>query len=153
HTMLADVYLATALGFMLDAGLLVRAQHDPAGALEIGVSPASMRVSREQTAHEIDHPTRILEGTRGGAVPPELAEAIERHHDPEPPSNPLALVGWAAERLAGVFETGDIDSTNDQALATGKALGMLSRDLERVLESLPEAVQQLATALGVQVPE
>ncbi len=153
HTMAADVHLATALGFMLDAGLLVRAQHDPAGALEIGMSPAPMRVSREQTANEIDHPTRILEVTRGWSLPSELVQAIERHHDPEPPDAPLALVGWAAERVAAVFETGDVDSNNERALATSKPLGMLTKDVEGLLESLPEAVQRLASALGIPIPE
>src|SRR5205823_3964511 len=84
---------------------------------------------------------------------PELTDAIARHHDPDPPDAPLALVGWAAERWAGVFETGDIDTERDRALATGKPLGMLAKDVELLLESLPEAVQQLARVLGVPIPD
>lgn len=156
RTALVDVQRATATGFLLDAGLVVRAMHDPAGALEIGMAPAMSRPARERAGNEVEHPERILDIARSWDLPLDVTEAVRHHHDAEPPAEPLSRVAWVAERLAGVFETGDVVANNSAAIASAGVVGLMHKDFEAILEELPERVRILgeSTSLGIgtQIP-
>ncbi|MEZ0313654.1 MAG: SpoIIE family protein phosphatase [Myxococcota bacterium] len=152
RTAVVDVERATATGFLLDAGLLIRAIHDPAGALEIGMAPAASRLQREHVGNEIEHPERILEVAQAWNLDEDMIVAVQSHHEREVPGDALARVAWAAERLAAVFETGDIVANNAAAMATGKALGLMSKDVEALLEELPDRVRLLGETTDTELP-
>ncbi len=148
----SDVERATASGFLLDAGLLARAIHDPAGALEIGMAPASSRITRERAGNEIEHPQRILDVARNWNLPEDMIEAVRGHHEREPPAGNLGRIAWAAERIAAVFETGDIVGNNTAALAAGKMLNIMAKDVEGILDEIPERVRLLGETTGAHLP-
>ena len=152
RTALVDAQRATATGFLLDAGLLVRATHDPAGALEIGVAPAASRLSRERAGNEGEHPERILDVARSWDLPADIIEAVRSHHDAEAPASPLARVAWVAERLAAVFESGDIIANNVAAMHAGKAIGLMTKDVEGLVEEIPERVRLLGETTHIDLP-
>lgn len=144
-----------AVGLFMDVGLLTRARHDPAGAIETARLPARNRLIFERSLG-------VLEHTEGGAqlaeefhLPAPLSEAIRRHHEPEPPSaNDLARVAWVAERFAALFEGGDADRLRAEAHEAARHLGLSTAQADAIAAEIPPLAASTAQGLGcVEVTE
>ncbi|MBI5509309.1 MAG: SpoIIE family protein phosphatase [Deltaproteobacteria bacterium] len=148
-----DLNFAVAAGFLMDAGLLARAMHDPTGALEIGLSPSKSRPIRERAANEVEHGVRVMELATDWDVPHGVVEAVLHHHDDEPPGGePLALVAWVVERIAAMFEPGDVEQTRQAAFKACDLLGIARDGAEQLFTAIPEGVARVAKTCGLPVP-
>lgn len=141
-----------ALGLLLDAGLIARAQHDLRGALEVVRSPAGSRVIREKAAGDLDHPIRAAQIAGEWGLDDEIRQAIECHHESEPAASGLAKMAWLAERIAGVFETGEVRQHRSEAVRAATEIGVPEGTVTEILEAIPSAVEAAAAALGRAVP-
>jgi diguanylate cyclase (GGDEF)-like protein len=127
-------------GLFLEVGLLARARDDLAAAARVARLPAMDRVVFERAELGTDHAVRGAELTRIFALPPELIEAVALHHDPIMPDAPLAKVAWVAERVAAVWEGGDVPACQAEAARGLATLGLADRDIVELLEKLPGLV-------------
>lgn len=140
-------------GLFLEAGLLAKARDDLARAFEVARSPAAHRIVRERAAGELAHPIVGAELAEQYNLGEEVVEAIAHHHDPTMPEGSVAQVCWLAERVAGVFEGGDMLSAKNEALSLAAQLGLTTEDLEAIFASLPEQVREAAVAFDQDVGE
>ena len=56
------------------------------------------------------------------------------------PDAPLAKVAWVAERVAAVWEGGDVPAAQAEAARALVALGIADRDIAAMFETLPGLV-------------
>jgi diguanylate cyclase (GGDEF)-like protein len=138
-------------GLFLEVGLLARARDDLTAAAKVARLPASDRVVFERAETGTDHAVRGAELTKAFMLPPELTEAVALHHDPVMPDTQLAKVAWVAERVAAVWEGGDVPSAQAEAARALVAIGMADRDVVELLEKLPSLVQDGAAAFEREV--
>jgi len=127
-------------GLFLEVGLLARARDDLKAAARVARLPAMDRVVFERAEGEADHAARGAELARAFMLPPELIGAVGSHHDALMPSAPLAKVTWAAERVAAVWEGGEVQALQAEATRALAAVGLGNRDVADVLEKLPSLV-------------
>jgi diguanylate cyclase (GGDEF)-like protein len=144
-----DAYFTA--GLFLEVGLLARARDDLPTALQIARSPANDRVIFERAVGGADHPTRGAELAAAFHLPEETIDAIRRHHDPNPPETIIGKVTWLAERIAGVWEAGEVTQARAIALEGCLRLGLDDDDLVRVVNRLPELVTQAGGAFDREV--
>lgn len=128
-------------GLFLELGLLARARDDLPAAARVARLPGPDRVVFERAETGTDHAVRGAELTRAFALPAELIEAVALHHDPTMPDAQLAKVAWVAERVASVWEGGDVPSAQAEAARAMVQLGLSDRDVVEVLEKVPALVQ------------
>jgi diguanylate cyclase (GGDEF)-like protein len=138
-------------GLFLEVGLLARARDDLAAAAKVARLPASNRVVFERAESGTDHAVRGAELTKAFMLPAELIEAVALHHDPVMPEGQLAKVAWVAERVAAVWEGGDVPSAQAEAARAMAALGIADRDIVEVLDKVPSLVLDGATAFDREV--
>lgn len=140
-------------GLFLETGLLAKARDDLRRAFEIARSPAAHRIVRERAAGELAHPIIGAELAEQYNLGEEMVAAIAHHHDPTLPEGSLAQVCWLAERVAGVFEGGDMLGARNEALSLGAQLGAATEDLEALFAELPQQVREAAAAFDRDVGE
>ncbi len=102
--------------------------------------PAIDRVVFERAEHGNDHAVRGSELAKAFMLPQELIEAVALHHDPVMPDAPLAKVAWVAERVAAIWEGGDVPAAQAEAARALVAIGVGDRDIAEMLEKLPGLV-------------
>ncbi len=139
---------ALVLGAALDAGLLLRARHDPLGALEVARMPARHRAAREQAGSELVHTERSAVLARELGLSTELLAAVQRHHDAAPPTDAPARLAWLTERAAAVFEAGAPAQNRLEALAAAQKVEVDGAALGHAVAELPDRLAALARALG-----
>lgn len=127
-------------GLFLEVGLLARARDDLAAAARVARLPAMDRVVFERAEGASDHAARGAELAKAFMLPPELMEAVALHHEPTMPQAPLAKVAWVAERVAAIWEGGEVPVLQADAARALVALGLADRDVAEVLEKLPGMV-------------
>jgi len=137
-------------GLFLEAGLLARAGEDLAAAAEIARAPAATRTVHERAGGQQAHPVRGASLAREWSLSDAVANAIACHHDRKPPKDRLASVCWLAERIAAVFEGGDLAANKRIAEQGAKHLRIDSEAISQVYEKLPEQVTDAAS--GFQRP-
>lgn len=142
-----DEYYFTT-GLLLDAGLLIGSPELLMSAVDLSRSPAADRVVRERAAGRETHPALGAALAEKYALPRAVVRAIRQHHSREIPDDPLAAVAWAAERVSGVYEGGEFELNRRRARDAGADLGLKPRDIDRILEALPELVSSSATAFS-----
>jgi HD-like signal output (HDOD) protein len=142
-----------ATGLFLDAGLLQHAQQQRELAVSIASSPAQHRVLREQAEGWTPHPRLGGDLAASYALSPETIDAIRNHHAAEPPSGTLGQIAWLAERVAGVFESPDVERARGTAIEQARHLGLGSAQICSLLAALPGQVAEVAQALGRDVGE
>ncbi len=140
-------------GLFLETGLLVKARDDLARAFEIARSPAAHRIVRERAAGELAHPIVGAELAEQYNLGEEMTAAIAHHHDATMPEGSMAQVCWLAERVAGVFEGGDLLAAKNEAFSHAAQLGMPTEDLEAIFEAIPGQVREAALAFNQDVGE
>lgn len=133
-------------GLVLEIGLLAVARKDLDLAGKLARVPAGSRPIRERAASLEPHPTSGATIAREWHLPPELAFAIEHHHDATLPQEPFARIAWVAEKVAASFEGGDVASLRQDALFAITQLGIPRSDGETILASLPGLVKEAAQA-------
>lgn len=138
-------------GLFLEVGLLARARDDLAAAGRVARLPAMDRVVFERAEAGSDHAQRGAELTRAFMLPPELVEAVALHHDPTMPDAPLAKVAWVAERVAAIWEGGDVPALQAEAARALVAIGVADRDVAELLEKLPAMVSDGGAAFDREV--
>jgi diguanylate cyclase (GGDEF)-like protein len=138
-------------GLFLEVGLLVRARDDLAAAARVARLPAADRAVFERAESGSDHAVRGSELAKTFVLPAELIEAVALHHDPVLPDAPLARVTWVAERLAAVWEGGDVPALQAEAARALVAIGVGDRDIPEMLEKLPGLVTEGAMAFDREV--
>ncbi|MFZ5892244.1 MAG: sensor domain-containing diguanylate cyclase [Myxococcota bacterium] len=138
-------------GLFLEVGLLVRARSDLDRALQVARSPSPDRLVFERAFGLAEHPLHGAEVARTFHLPETTIEAIRRHHDPEPPPTTVGKVTWLAERVAAIWEGGDLSQARLQAIEAAKRIGVDERALGEVLQKLPELVGAAAGGLDREV--
>ena len=134
------------IGLFLEVGILALARSQIAAAAEIARTPAAHRCVYERADGLAPHPQRGAELAQAFKLPEQALDAIRRHHDPQVPAETLSKVAWVAERVAAVFEGGEIGRVRGEALAALSALGMKPADADNLVKSLPELVTEVAAA-------
>jgi diguanylate cyclase (GGDEF)-like protein len=127
-------------GLFLEVGLLARAREDLSSAARVARLPALDRVVFERAEHGTDHAVRGAELARVFHLPAELIEAVALHHDPIMPDAMLAKVAWVAERVAAVWEGGDVPAAQAEAARALVALGLGDREVVELLDKVPSLV-------------
>jgi diguanylate cyclase len=127
-------------GLFLEVGLLARARDDLSAAAKVARLPAADRVMFERAEAGNDHAVRGADLAKAFGLPAELIEAVALHHDPVMPDAPLARIAWVAERVAAVWEGGDVPALQAEAARALAAVGVADRDIAQMLETLPALV-------------
>jgi diguanylate cyclase (GGDEF)-like protein len=144
-----DTYFT--VGLFLEAGLLARARDDLAGAVQVARVPASDRLLFERAFGVVEHPTRGAELAEAFGLPEATIQAIRSHHDPEPPDTVVGRVAWLCERIAAVWECGDVTHARGVALAACARLGLSENDFTSVVHRIPELVTAVSSAFEREV--
>ncbi len=145
---LPDLDAFFTAGLLLESGLLVWARESLEEAAHVARSPAASRVLLERAAGRVPHPLSGSALARDWNLCEEVALAIELHHAEEPPSAPpVARVLWAAERVAAVFEGGDVARERAEAERACAVLGLGDERREAVFERLPPLVEEAGRGL------
>jgi diguanylate cyclase (GGDEF)-like protein len=134
------------VGLFLEVGLLSKARENLQHAAQVARLPSADRVVFERAAGEVDHAARGANLAKTFQLPAEIAEAVASHHDAEMPSSTLSRVAWAAERVAAIWEGGDVPSQQAEAARALVALGLRDHDVVEVLQKLPVLVMDGAKA-------
>ena len=144
-TRLCDPDAAFTLGLFLEVGLLVRARDDFQGALELARRPAHHRPLLERADGIRPHQEVGAEFASSFRLSDDVVDAIRVHHVPEPPDSPLGRIAWAAERLAGVFESHG--ATTDDALACLELVGLSRQEAGILVAGFPVEFAAAASLL------
>ncbi len=143
---------AATVGLLLEIGLLKRARDDQQLVVELVRAPYGERLARErEVGMEGGHAGEGARVARALCLPEVFVEAVRHHHDEEPSGSRLAQIGWAAERMAAVYECRDIAAAREEAL---QACGRLGLDRDQgvgLLEALPGQVAEYADGLEIDV--
>jgi diguanylate cyclase (GGDEF)-like protein len=146
---------AFTAGLFLEVGLLVQARDDLSGAGTLARIPAAHRVLVERATKSEDHVSTGKRLATEWKLPESTIDAVAHHHDPAPPREGLARVAWAAERVAGVWEGGDMAALHATAVAALKQLDLSAESAESILAEVPPLVTTVGTAferdLGAQL--
>jgi diguanylate cyclase (GGDEF)-like protein len=132
------------MGMLLDTGLLVKASNNLKGASELARLPSATRCMVERAAGQEEHTRLGARLTKAWHLDDELVAAIAHHHDVHAPRLALGAVGWLAERLAAVFEGGDVSRNRLAAVEGGAQLGLSAHVVDELLKAIPTAVQEVA---------
>jgi diguanylate cyclase (GGDEF)-like protein len=135
-----------AIGLFLEVGILTLARSHVGAAAEIARTPAAHRCVYERADGHVPHPQRGAELAQAFQLPEQALEAIRRHHDAQAPKDALAKIAWVAERVAAVFEGGEIRRVHAEAIAALGSLGLNPTDADELVKSLPELVTDAAAA-------
>jgi diguanylate cyclase (GGDEF)-like protein len=138
-------------GLFLEVGLLARAREDLAAAARVARLPAMDRVVFERAEQGTDHAVRGADLAKAFMLPAELIEAVALHHDPIMPEGQLARVAWVAERVAAVWEGGDVPAAQAEAARALVAVGIGDHDVAAILEQLPGLVSDGGVAFDREV--
>jgi diguanylate cyclase (GGDEF)-like protein len=133
-------------GLLLELGILGRARDDLDGAAEVARSPAASRIVRERALGGEVHPSRGAALATAWRLSDSIVESIDHHHDRLPPTDPLGRAAWVAERLAAVYEGGDLAVTRPEALRAMRVMGLRGERAEAVLRDIPVRVEEAASA-------
>ncbi len=139
-----DVFFTA--GLFLEVGLLLRARDNLDACVQIARSPALDRPVFERTFGFDEHPGRGAELAAEFHLPEETIEAIRCHHQADPPASLVGRVTWLSERLAGVWEGGDVSSARESARLGCLRLGLTEEQLGELLQKIPEAVTHTSAA-------
>ncbi|MBK8011233.1 MAG: diguanylate cyclase [Deltaproteobacteria bacterium] len=140
-----DIYFTS--GLFLECGILVGADGQLTELSDIIQSPSISRVVRERAAGRDPHPISGAVLARDYLLPDETVEAIAKHHDPSIPESRVAAVAWVAERIAGVFEGGEVIQNSDIGRAAASKLGLSAQAADTIIRDLPDQVARAAEAL------
>jgi diguanylate cyclase (GGDEF)-like protein len=140
-------------GLFLDVGLLQTARDDLHASAEIARMPSAHRVTCERAYGRQEHPSMGAEFVQKLGLGNELAEAVAHHHEPKPATSMVARITWAAERVAGAFEGGDVLRTKQDALTACRAIGLTESQALDVFDRIPTLVSETAAAFDRQVGE
>ena len=136
---------AFTMGLFMELGLLCHARVDLAAAGQIARMPAAHRPVVERAFGIVEHAQVGAELGRTMHLPEEVLAAVLHHHDGELPAAPLSRIAWAAERVAGAWEGGDVARVRADALASILALGVTAEVAEDILRELPGLVTSAAS--------
>jgi diguanylate cyclase (GGDEF)-like protein len=141
-----DMDEAFTAGILLEVALLAQARENLSTAAQIARMPAAHRRVVERAFSVADHAEAGAALAREMGLHETTVEAILHHHDPAPPAAPLAQLAWAAERVAAVWEGGDVARLRAAARETLLQLGLKQDTADGVLRRIPELVTQTASA-------
>ncbi|MFK8001001.1 MAG: diguanylate cyclase [Polyangiales bacterium] len=140
-------------GLFLETGLLVTGSKDLNLAGEIASSPAAFRLIRERAAGEPGHPVQGAELAKNYSLPQATIDAIAHHHDDACPEGDMASIAWCAERIAGVFEGGNVEAAKKLAHEAAEAIGLSADELAEIYATLPGQVALSAEAFQQEIAE
>lgn len=128
---------AFTAGLLLETGLLASGVGEEVG-LQIAQASASQRVLRERLCGLRPHPQRGAELAVELGLPEPIVRAIELHHDANPPVEPLAAIAWAAERVAGLYESADVAGAREALKQAAAGIGLDAATVDQIACELPE---------------
>jgi diguanylate cyclase (GGDEF)-like protein len=140
----ADACFST--GLLLELAVLWRAREDLTATLRSAHQSSEHRILFEEAEGVRSHCRLGAELAASFGLPADTVNAILHHHDPEPPEDPMARAAWAAERLAGAFESTRVGVARERAIAAAGLVGVKPEDALLILEQLPVRVGQLGGA-------
>lgn len=135
-------------GLFLEVGLLAGARSDLDRAVQVARSPSPNRLVFERAFGLAEHPLHGAEIARTFHLAEATIEAIRRHHDSDPPSTTVGKSAWLAERIAAIWEGGDLAQTRLAAIEAAGRVGLDERSITEVLKQIPEMVGAAAGALA-----
>ncbi len=144
---LFDPEEAFTLGLFLEVGLLTLARDDLPAAVSLASRPALDRTVLERADGLTPHPEVGAAIGEQFHLPPEMIDAIRRHHEPGAPAGAAARIAWCAERVAAAFEPGGALPGRNHALGSLLELGIGHADAKELLATLPGEVQSCASVL------
>lgn len=144
-----DTYFT--VGLFLEVGLLARAREDLGSAVQVARAPASDRLLFERAFGLAEHPVRGAELGQAFGLPEATIEAIRCHHDVEPPATVVGRVAWVAERIAGIWECGDVTQARGVALDACSRIGLKEDDFTAIVKRIPELVTAASSAFEREV--
>jgi diguanylate cyclase (GGDEF)-like protein len=134
------------IGLFLEVGILALARTQLLAAAEIARTPAAHRCVYERADGRAPHPERGAELAQAFQLPEAALRAIRCHHDAEPPADVTARVAWVAERVAAVFEGGEIGRVRRDAVHALAVVGFDAAAADELLKAMPELVTGAAAA-------
>jgi diguanylate cyclase (GGDEF)-like protein len=135
---------AFTAGLFLEIGALLRARSELAAAASVARMPAAHRPVIERAFGFGDHAEAGAAYVTSLRLPASIIEAVAAHHDPLPPSSHLAKIAWAAERVAGVWEGGDLARLQADATQALLEVGLTAASAADVLARLPTIFSETA---------
>jgi diguanylate cyclase (GGDEF)-like protein len=144
---------AFTAGMLLEIGLLGRARTDLAGAALVARMPAAHRPMIERSFGFDDHPSAGSALAAQMKLPESIVDAIAHHHDPAPPESRSAKIAWAAERVAGAWEGGELTRVGTVARQALRAVGVGPDAIEPLLLKVPELVTLAAATFARKIGE
>lgn len=129
---------AFTAGLFLEIGALLRARVDLDGAAKVARMPAAHRPVIERAFGFGDHAQSGAAYVLSLGLPAPIAAAVASHHDPAPPSAHLGKVAWAAERVAGIWEGGDLARLQADAVDALVLVGLSEATATELLTRLPQ---------------
>jgi diguanylate cyclase (GGDEF)-like protein len=139
-------------GLFLEIGLLQSARTDLAAAADIARMPAAHRPTYEKACGRVDHPTAGADLAKQLRLPEAVVDAVAAHHEKALPTTTMSRVAWAAERIAGAFEGGDVTGAWKDALAAAHSIGIPEKAASDLIGRIPALVNEAAAGFDRQVP-
>lgn len=144
---------AFTTGLLLEIGLLSRARADLAGAAQVARMPAAHRPVVERAFGYQDHAAAGARLGESMQLPAEVIAAVAHHHDVTPPAKRMVGIAWAAERVAGAWEGGDVRRATDEARRALVEVGTPPSAIDGLLQRVPELVTLAAASFERQIDE
>ncbi len=148
---------AFTVGLFLEVGILIDARADLPRALQIARVPAADRTIVERAFNLDPHVETSARLAVELGLSEEMSTAIARHHDFLPPASrpgeKLAVIAWAAERVAAAWEATDPLRARQEAVLALERLGMSRPAIEDVFEAVPAELGAAATMIQRNIAE
>jgi two-component system cell cycle response regulator len=139
-------------GLFLEIGLLQAARGDLARTADVARVPAAHRPTYERACGRVDHPAAGAELAKNLKLPESVVTAVAEHHARTAPTALMSRIAWAAERIAGAFEGGDVVRLRKDALEAARVIGVKTEAAAALFERVPDLVTATAAAFDRQVP-
>jgi diguanylate cyclase (GGDEF)-like protein len=134
------------IGLFLEVGMLMSSEQELEKYTQYASKPSGQRILLERAADLVPHTEQGAQGAAEYQLPDEAIAAIASHHDDVMPEERTAAVAWMAERMAGIFEAGEV---TQQQLLIAEAAEQISLHQDKVgeiMQSLPGLVEAMAGA-------
>lgn len=131
-------------GLLLEVGILSQAGALFEDAARVAQAPAEERCVLEQALEWDTHPDSGASLGRELVLADDMIAAIAAHHEQEPPDGELPRVGWAAEKLAAVYEGPRVDASKQKAIEALQKVGVDVEEDDGIFEAIRAGLEEAA---------
>ncbi len=134
------------IGLFLEVGMLMSSSEELEVYSKVSSRPSGQRILLEKAANLTPHPERGADIAKEYQLPEEAVVAISNHHDDHIPAERTAAVAWLAERMAGLFESGEVTQQQLVISEAAEKLGMQPDRVGQIMQAIPDLVDAMAGA-------